>query len=431
MRLRDGWRFLMRLACASALACAAGVAAAQQAPPVAMPPQIPPDQAVPEPAPATEPDLYLEALQAISEGRKSDASSTLARMVSRGARNAGEWLDLAMLQCALGHAEEAEQLFVAIETTLKPPPGLVAIIADQRRQGCASWKRQQQWGVNLARGYDHNVNQGASNPYYSIGDGELVLGPEYRPKADHYASATLDYASDLNENGDIVYLQLYGRHNDHEQDHNTISVFAGADHPWRWGRWRLRASGLVGALTLGGQMYQTQTQAQLRVVPPLPLPSSMELAVVGGLTHLTYRTLTNFDANASDLRAILSYRTGTRYLQASAGVTRDHAVAERPGGDRTGWALGLSGRSTLGGGFEAEGDLTALRWSGQRSYSPGIIDTVRRQYTRSLRLGLSYALTPTTALQLEWRQVDNRENISIFQYDNRVIQLSWRWRDGR
>lgn len=423
---------MMRRACQwllSGALLASGSSWAQQTLP-AMPPQTPPAEALP--APAQEPDLYLEALQAISEGRRSDAGAILARMVTRGARNAGEWLDLAMLQCALGHTEEAEALFSAIENTLQPPKGLLVIIDDQRRQGCASWKRQQQWGIAVARGADHNVNQGASNPNYSIGDGsELVLAPAYLPKPDRYNTLTLDYASDLSENGDFAYLQLYGRRNDHEVDHNTLSAFAGVDHPWRWGRWKWRASGLAGALTLGGQMYQTQTQAQLRVTLPLRLPPSLELSVVGGLTHLKYRTLSNFDANTSELRAVLAYRNESRFAQASAGAMRDHAVGERPGGDRNGWSLGIATRSALGHGFEAELDWNALHWDGRRPYSPGIIDTVRRQNTRTLRAGLNYALTPNSALQLEWRQLNNQENISIFQYDNRILQLSWRWRDGK
>lgn len=405
----------------------APLAAAQQ--PVEMPPLTPPAEALP--GASQEPDLYLEALQAISDGRRSDASGLLKRMLARGARNAGEWLDLAMLQCALGHGDEAEQLFREIETTLKPPASLQAVIDDQRRQRCYSWKRQQQWGVTLARGYDHNVNQGASNPNYSIGNGEEVtLTPDYLPKADHYSTVALDYTSDLSENGDLGYMQLYGRRNDREFDHNTVSVFAGLDHPWRWGRWKLRASGLAGALTLGGQLYQIQTQAQLRVTPPLKLPAEMELGLVAGLTHLKYHTLANFDSNTTELRAVLAQHADSRYLQASVGVLRDHALDQRPGGDRHGWSLNLNGRAALGYGLEGELEWIAQHWDGQRAYSPGIIDTVRRQNNHALRAALSYPVSASSAIQLEWRSQNNRENISIFQYDNRILQLSWRWRDS-
>ncbi len=381
-----------------------------------------------------EPDLYLEAMQAIAEGRKNDASSTLSRMLAHGPRHAGEWLDLALLQCALGHADEAERLFRHIEDRFAPPQGIRDIIARQRSQGCASWQRQQLWTLTAGRGYDQNVNQGASNPFYTIGggaDGQLTLDPAYRPQADRYGLVSADYLVDLNQNGDLGFAQLYARHNDTLASYNTISLFAGVDHPWRWQRWGMRASGLVGALSLGGRLYQAQGQLQLRVVPPLTLPANLEWSVMGSFSHLNYRTLTNFDANTTELRNILAYRTDTRQLQASLGAQNDHAVSTRPGGNRTGWNANLYGRSMLGDKFEAELDYTFQHWRGSTAYSPGFIDTVRHQDSHTLRAMLSYPLTATTALQLEWRQVNNKENISIFQYDNHVLQLSWRWRDGR
>lgn len=389
---------------------------------------------VPDPPHNLEPDLYLEAMQAIAEGRKSDASDTLARMVAHGPRHAGEWLDLALLQCALGHAEQAEQLFRTIESRFQPPPGIRDIIARQREQGCASWQRQHDWALTLGRGRDRNVNQGASNPFYAIGDGSgtpLELDPAYRPQADNYSMLSADYSAELNQNGDLGFLQLYGRRNDALSAYDTVSAFAGIDHPWRWRRWRLRASGLAGALTLGGRLYQTQEQAQLRVVPPLPLPAPLELSVMTGVSHLRYRTLTNFDSNTTELRTTLAYRTDNRLAQASVGAQNDHAVAARPGGNRSGWSASVFGRSTLGPHLEGELDWTAQHWRGRLPYSPGIIDQVRQQDSRTLRASLTYPLTATTALQLEWRRVNNKENISIFQYDDQVWQLSWRWHDGK
>lgn len=381
-----------------------------------------------------EPDLYLEAMQAISEGRKNDASSTLARMVAKGPRHAGEWLDLALLQCALGHADEAEQLFQAIETRYAPPPGILKIIADQRAQGCASWRRQHQWALTLGRGYDRNVNQGASSPYYVIGDGSdgpQQLDPDYLPKADHYALLSADYVTDLTENGAVGFLQLHTRRNDLHTSYDTASVFAGVDLPWRWQRWQLRASALGGMLSLGGKLYQTQSQAQLRVTPPLKLPGNTELSVMTGMSHVKYRSLTNFDSNTLDLRAQLSYRSQGRAVYASLGRMNDHAIADRPGGNRSGWSASLSGRSVLPYRLEGELEWSGTQWQGQSAYSPGVVDQVRRQNSSTVRAALSYPLTAATSLQLEWRKINNRENISIFQYDNQVLQLSWRWRDGK
>lgn len=413
----------LALAAAPALAQRAAADAAEAAPPAPAPPETPRQ---------LEPDLYLEAMQAIAEGRNNDASSTLARMLAHGPVHAGEWLDLALLQCALGHADEAERLFQHIETRFDPPQGIRDIIVQQRRQGCAPWRAQRQWSMNLARGYERNVNQGVNLDTYNIGgDGrDYELEARYRPQADRYASVALDLVGDLSQNGDLGFVQLYARHYDRMADYNTISLFAGADHPWRYQNWRWRASALVGALSLGGRLYQAQGQAQLRATLPLALPPSLELSVLGGLSHVNYRTLSNFDSNISELRGMLAYRREARQAQLSLGWLNDHAVAARPGGNRAGWSLGLYGRRPLGP-LEGELDLTRQRWVGSQVYSPGLIDQLRRQDNTTLRAALSYPLGAAGTLQLEWRRVRNRENIPIFEYDNQVLQLSWRWHGGR
>lgn len=85
-------------------------------------------------------DLYLDAIQSISKGQRQDASRTLRYMVQQEPEHAGAWLDLAILQCKLGYAQEAERLFAEIEVRFRPPPGIREIIARQRAQGCAGWQ---------------------------------------------------------------------------------------------------------------------------------------------------------------------------------------------------------------------------------------------------------------------------------------------------
>lgn len=383
---------------------------------------------------AAGPDLYMEAMQAISEGRRGDASVTLARMIAQGPRHAGEWLDLALLQCALGNAAEAEQLFQTIEQRYTPPQGIRDIIAQQRRQGCAGAPAHSEWGVTAGRGYDRNVNQGASNPLYALGDGSgppLQLLPDYLPKADHYSVLSADYLRDLDQDGDIGYAQLHVRQNDHLSDYNTISLFAGAEHPWQAGPWKLRSSALLSALTLGGRLYQEQSQLQLRATPPLTLPAGLDWSVLGSAAHMNYLTLSNFDSNTVELRSMLGYRNDTRQLQASVGWLNDHAVGDRPGGNRQGWSAELYGHSRLWRQLEGELAWSDQRWNNAAEYSPGLIDTVRRQDTHNLRASLLYPLGADTVLQFDWREVHNHENISIFQYDNRQLQLSLRWHDSK
>ena len=388
-------------------------------------------------AQAVQLDLYQEAMQSIAEGRQLEASRTLAKMIAQGPANAGEWLDLGMLQCALGNREEAEQIFQNIERRFDPPKGIRDIIDQQRIQGCYVWQAHSQWALTVARGFDRNVNQGASNPLYTIGDGAggsggtLELLPEYLPQADRYSVISADYLRDLDQNGTLGFMQLYVRHNDALSRYNTISLYGGAERAWRFKRWQVRATGALGALSLGGQLYQKQVQLQGRVTPPLTLPKGMEWTLMGGLTHMSYQTLSNFDANISELRNTLSYRADAYQTQLSVGWQNDHAVSSRPGGDRQGASAGVFVHGKLWRQFEGELDWTLQRWNGASAYSPGVIDVVRRQDTRALRAALLYPVSANSTVQLEWRQVHNRENISIFQYDNRQLQLSWRWQDGR
>jgi hypothetical protein len=69
---------------------------------------------------------------------------------------------------------------------------------------------------------------------------------------------------------------------------------------------------------------------------------------------------------------------------------------------------------------------TATRTGTAAAAAPGFIDTVRRQTTHVLRAAVTYPLDRNQSLLLEGRAVHNQENISIFQYNDRQLQL-WQW----
>src|SRR6185437_15823876 len=79
--------------------------------------------------PPSNQDLYLDAMKSIAEGRQDDADDTLTRLIEHEPQHAGAWLDLAIIQCELGRAAEAERLFTIIEARFSPPPGIEEVIA--------------------------------------------------------------------------------------------------------------------------------------------------------------------------------------------------------------------------------------------------------------------------------------------------------------
>jgi hypothetical protein len=381
--------------------------------------------------PSPNEDLYQHALQSIAEGRRNDASRELKRLIENEPKHAGAWLDLAMTQCALGHADEAERMFATIETRFSPNAEILRLIAQAREEGCNHWQPSSNWSVAAGRGFDQNVNQGARTATWVIdapgGQIERELSADFRPQSDQYTVLSGEYSREVSPNGSVAFAQFLARHNDRLHQFDADSAFAGLETPWRFGRWAMRTTASAGLVTLGGKLYQRQVQLQARVTPPLPLPAGLQLNLVASGAYNDFLTLANFNSNVWELRSQLAMRRGVSYANASIGYLEDHALAQRPGGDRQGWFGNLLWRRQVAGPVVAELAYTHQTWNSKAPYSPGLIEQVRTQSTGVFRASLAYAISKNQTLQLEARVVRNRENISIFEYNNRQLQLSWQW----
>lgn len=392
------------------------------------------DDAPPFP-PVQQEELYVSAMKALADGHPDDATRLLMRFLEKEPQHAGAWLDLAISQCELGHGAEAERLFVEIERRFAPPPGIVEVIQGHRARGCHPLPagRRDLLSLALGRGYDDNVNQGASSAFFSTGSGanylQWQLTPDYLPKADGYSLLSTDYSGNLGQGKLLGFAQLRVRRHDHEHEQDMASALAGLEQPWQLGHWRGRATAGLSAMQLNGHYYQRQAQVQLRATPPLDLPEALEWSLTSGLSHVTYPTRTKYDANTVELGSALNYRDNVRQALAGVGVLSDHGQAGRLGGNRDGWYGNLLLYSNLGERFSGQLGWTRQVWRGSTVYSPNVIDLVRRQDTRLLTASVSLQLPAHHSLQLEWRATQNRENISLFQYNSRSLQLTWRWDD--
>ena len=378
------------------------------------------------------PDLYQEAMLAISEGRLRDAEAALTALVAVEPHHAGAWLDLAMLYCAAGNAERAGYFFEEVERRFAPPPPILEVINRQREQGCAGWQAKTLTTLRAGRGFESNVNQGARNPVFSFGSGSdlinLVLLPAYLPQSDHFSSLFAEVNQSLSPEGATGVLQLQSRFYDALSSYNTTSLFAGGEYPWRWGNWGMRASASTGLMTLDRQVYLYQNQLQLEVVPPLPLPSSWQFGLAESLTYFAYPTLDGFDAQWWETRATLNYRGDDAwFVQGSLSSVLDRQEGDRLGGDRNGLLAAIQGRMPISAQLSGELSWQLLRWQGSQIYSPGLINVRRVQDTSVLRVAATYALDARNAFVLEFKNIVNNENISLLEYRDRILQLNWQW----
>lgn len=382
-------------------------------------------------APDSSEDLYLEALRAISEHRQQDAKAALTRLIEIEPQHAGAWLDLAIIQCELGNATEAEKLFQDIIDRFAPVAAIREVIAKHREQGCQNKRVNSRMSVLLERGIDSNVNQGASNPNFGFGSGaahvELPLLPEFLPKKDKFSTLSADYMRELHPVGTIGFAQFRARRYDALSKFDTLALALGLEHPWRLGEWNASAMVMLGALTLDQRLYQEQELLQMRVTPPLKLPSALQLNLIAGLTKTQYPTLAGYDAHTWELRSTLSYQASGYRAQASAALLSDRASGVRLGGDRSGELFSLQGRGKINEYVLADLGWSYQHWQSQLAYSPGLINQARNQHTQTWRAALSFPVKENHSLQLELRQVNNRENISLFAYKSKVLQASWLW----
>ncbi|MES2262017.1 MAG: tetratricopeptide repeat protein [Pseudomonadota bacterium] len=385
----------------------------------------------PTPRQRDEAQLYLEAVRSLSQGRPDEASQMLTRLLERNAQHAGAWLDLAISQCELGNAAEAERLFSQIGQRFTLSQAIVDLIQSYRERGCKVQAATPAATISykIARGYDTNVNQGASSPSFTLGSGadqlQYTLGPESLPQSDSYSLLSADYLQPLGA-GIQAIGQLRLLHHDSVHQQDTSSLLAGLERPWQIGNWRGRGTAVLGLVQLQGVLYQKQAQIQLRATPPVPLKDEWNWSVIGGLSRVEYPTRNYYDASTLDLGTNLAWHGKRSDVVLSFGGLYDRGQAARPGGNRRGWYGGVQYYTRLGSLFNGELGWNRQRWLSDSVYSADLIDMVRRQDTRQLRAALVMPLGGRNSLQLEARQIHNRENISLFQYNSRMIQLSWR-----
>jgi len=383
-----------------------------------------------EPAMAPQ-DLYLDAMRSLAEGRQYDANDALMRMIELEPQHAGAWLDLAIIQCKLGHAAEAERLFGIIESRFSPPPGILEVIASQRANGCQGWQPHTQWSMLLGRGADSNVNQGASSSSFSIGSGstriDLDLTPNYLPQRDQYTLLSSEFRRNLTPNGDTGFVQFRARQNDSVKRYDTTSLVMGLEKPWRFGGWGVKGAASLGLLSLGSQLYQKQGQIQARISPPLALPSGFQFSVLSGLSRVEYPTLANFDSSIAEVGGLLAYLGKGAQIQGNFSRLSDRRPTAHLGGNRHGWAASLLGQARIADRLNGELSWSRQSWMSQSAYSPGLIDQTRRQDSQLWRAALIVPIATRHSLLVEWRQVKNDENISLFQYNSRLVQASWLW----
>jgi hypothetical protein len=260
----------------------------------------------------------------------------------------------------------------------------------------------------------------------------LMLAPEFRATKDHFTQLGLEGARLLSAHGTLLSTQFQYRRHDELSHYDLATFIAGLEQPLSLGNdWESRWGMSLGATLLGDRRYQEQGGVHVQLSPPWPgRPGGWKWNLVGDWTRVWYPTLTGYDADIVKFLVALSYLERETRFMGSLGVARDKGENRRPGGDKQGWMANLSLRHPLGERLFGELSWTRQDWRGEKAYSPGLIDAKRDQRTSLWRAALVLPLNARQSLALEYKYLDNRENISIFRYQSRQLMLGWQYDFG-
>ena len=377
-------------------------------------------------------DAYRAAMHALTEGRESDARDALNRLRRSEPDSPGEWLDLAILHCILGDRAEAERLFSHIEKNFSPPDAILEIIALQRATRCRKVNARSNTRLQINRGHDSNANQGVRNPNFSIGSGasrvDLTVLPEFLPASDHYYGIDLEHRTEHASNSNYEsFLEFHVKNYDTLSRLDTASLFAGLEKIWQIRDLPVRGAASAGLTTLAGKPYLYQTQLQVNTLIPSLKRNHGGVVAGGSVSRQHYPDFTDADSYILDSWTGLYSQNSFLTWQIRAGVMHDKATNNRPGGNRNGLFGGVSARFAVDGRAETEIAWQRQRWLSANTQSPGLIDQRRNQKTEIFSAAASFPLTQNMFFVTEIQFINNRENITIFEYSNRSLQLSWQY----
>lgn len=337
-------------------------------------------------------------------------------------------LELAVEQCLRGQTVQAQAIFKAIREQLDPPPSQLERIRWFESTGCQlpAPSPPVRWGVQLGAGYDNNVNQGILSQYMVLGAGsnaiELELGDAFKPQASAFGVAGVDASFRLGEFA-VGQVALQQRTIDKVPALNLTTIIASVIRPFEWFGRPGRIQVDLGQTWLGGNRYQ-----QAEAVGLQWLLADGEQPWLANVTTLRNSYLSQPDQD-SQLTEIGVWRekflVPTLSVFGGVSALQDHALRQRPGGDRSGFRFQL-GVTTAWNEWLIQPRLNVLRWQSSEVYSPGLIDVIRHHHLSQLSVQLTRPIAPGRQLVVEWRINDARDTVPLFSYQSQSLGVYWR-----
>ena len=368
------------------------------------------------------------------EGRYAEALIELERQLMVEPRNAGAWLDFGLSHYALGHFEESQAIFDAIEREFSPSAAILAVIANYRQPipPKPTPPKARRWNADIAlwAGHESNANAGLrlNSLTLTFPDStvttELAIDPRYqaRPSSTLQVEAHADGETPLGDSG----IKLLGigewrdRHTPGAPDFGTrqFQAFVGlrgavgpsdsaAPSPTLW------------ALGIGQQQASLGGQKLLdneRLLATLEKPLATCQARGGGeLERRRYPIQPALDGRYQGILGSLGCPLGGSQLFFTMRYGNDRPEAFRAGGTQTRSELAATLQRPLFEAGRLEITLNQSRQSDREAYSVLLGDIPRRIDRNGLSIEYAHALGSGWEGSLRGESWSQTSNIELFR----------------
>ena len=379
-------------------------------------------------------DQVPDAAALMREGRYAEALIELERQVMVEPRNAGAWLDFGLSHYALGHFEESQAVFDAIEREFSPSPAIRAVIANYRRPipPKPPQPKARRWNADLALWAGHETNANAGLRLNSLTltfpdstvTTELAIDPRYqaRPSSTLQFDAHADGETPLGDSG--INLLGMGEWRDRRtpgapdfgtRQFQTFLGLRGALGPLdpaaagatQWALW-------IGQqhASLGGQTLLDNTRLLATLERPL---ATCQARGGGEMERRRYPIQPALDGNYQGLLGSLGCPVGGSQLFLTLRYGGDRPEAFRAGGAQTRSELAATLQRPLFEAGRLEVTLSQSRQSDRDAYSV-LLGGVPRSIDRNgLSIEYAHAFSAGWEGSLRGESWSQTSNIELFR----------------
>lgn len=382
-----------------------------------------------------------QAAAFIVNGNTAAATEILRTLEMAPPVNAGAWLDIGLLYCEAGQAEDAERVFQLLQERFAPPPAIRQLIKRYRELGCAAPNQPKPFKLNLgvAAGSSSNINSGPSSAIVRLADSaparELILLPSSLPRSDQFVGADVMAERSLKAlPGAYVTGAARLRTYLTESDFSYRQLSVGAGHRGTSSAnanrsWDVMAD--VSQLWIGERQYESATNLQasgwlgLSAIAHMPLRWGAEAM----FSQLHYPGNANFDSQNTELRlkSQLQLRRDT-LLTLLAGVVQDKSTAGRFGGDRNGHMLGLGLETAVTEQHRVMLYMQRYSLRESEAYNQLLFgDTIRQPVTNIISARYQFQINRKQSIYLQWVDYSREDKIELFAMKSRQLMLGTLW----